>query len=67
MQDLAPLRELERQRVAFLDMVSHELRIPLTSIKGSAATALGATQPLDADAARPRWLLNERGVGYRMA
>ena len=27
--------------VAFLDMVSHELRAPLTSIKGSAATALG--------------------------
>ena len=42
MQDLAPLEELERQRAEFLGMVSHELRAPLTSIKGSAATVLGA-------------------------
>ena len=42
MQDLAPLRELERQRAAFIGMVSHELRAPLTSIKGSAATLLEA-------------------------
>ncbi len=42
MQDLAPLEELERQRAAFLGMVSHELRAPLTSIKGSTATVLGA-------------------------
>ena len=32
MQDLAPLRALERQRAEFLGMVSHELRAPLTSI-----------------------------------
>ena len=43
MQDLAPLDELERQRAEFLSMVSHELRAPLTSIKGSAATVLEAT------------------------
>ena len=42
MQDLAPLEELERQRAQFLSMVSHELRAPLTSIKGSSATVLGA-------------------------
>ena len=42
MQDLAPLEALERQRAEFLEMVSHELRAPLTSIKGSAATVLGA-------------------------
>ena len=47
-QDLAPLEELERLRGEFLGMVSHELRAPLTSIKGSAATMLGASQPLDA-------------------
>ena len=47
MQDLAPLEELERSRAQFLSMVSHELRAPLTSIKGSAATVLGATQPLE--------------------
>ena len=40
MQDLAPLDELERLRAEFLGMVSHELRAPLTSIKGSAATLL---------------------------
>ena len=47
MQDLAPLEELERQRAGFLDMVSHELRAPLTSIKGSAATLLEGSSELD--------------------
>ena len=42
MQDLEPLEALERQRAEFLGMVSHELRAPLTSIKGSTATVLGA-------------------------
>ena len=37
MQDLAPLQDLERMRAEFLGMVSHELRVPLTSIKGSTA------------------------------
>ena len=47
MQDLTALEELERSRAEFLSMVSHELRAPLTSVKGSAATVLGATQPLE--------------------
>ena len=47
LQDLEPLEELERQRAGFLDMVSHELRAPLTSIKGSAATLLEASSELD--------------------
>ena len=47
MQDLAPLEELERLRAEFLGMVSHELRAPLTSIKGSAATVLSASPALD--------------------
>ena len=46
-QDTTPLEELERLRAEFLGMVSHELRGPLTSIKGSAATALRASAPLD--------------------
>ena len=46
-QDLAPLEELERLRAEFLGMVSHELRAPLTSIKGSAATVLNAKPELD--------------------
>ena len=40
LQDLTPLEDLERLRAEFLGMVSHELRAPLTSIKGSAATVL---------------------------
>ena len=46
LQDLAPLEELERQRAEFLGMVSHELRAPLTSIKGSAASVLDAAPAL---------------------
>ena len=42
LQDLAPLQELERMRAEFLGLVSHELRAPLTSIKGSTAAVLGA-------------------------
>jgi len=47
MQDLAPLQELERQRAEFISMVSHELRDPLSSIKGSAATLLEDASDLD--------------------
>ncbi|MCY4119576.1 MAG: ATP-binding protein, partial [Acidobacteria bacterium] len=47
LQDLAPLEEIERTRTEFLGMVSHELRAPLTSIKGSTATVLGASPTLD--------------------
>ena len=49
MQDLAPLEELERMRAEFLGLVSHELRAPLTSIKGSASTVLDA-EPLPSQA-----------------
>ena len=45
-QDLAPLEEMERLRAEFLGMVSHELRAPLTSIIGSAATALHSSPAL---------------------
>ncbi len=47
LQDMAPLEELERRRAEFLGMVSHELRAPLTSIKGSTATVLAASRVLD--------------------
>ncbi|MCY4081624.1 MAG: ATP-binding protein [Caldilineaceae bacterium] len=46
LQDLTPLEEIERMRAGFLGMVSHELRRPLTSIKGSAATLLEASSDL---------------------
>ena len=47
LQDMTPLEDLERLRAEFLAMVSHELRAPLTSIKGAAATARGSSTPLD--------------------
>ena len=47
MQDMAAVEELERLRAEFLAMVSHELRAPLTSIKGSAASVLGSSADLD--------------------
>ena len=47
LQDLAPLEELERLRADFLGMVSHELRAPLTSIKGATTTVLRAARVLD--------------------
>ena len=46
-QDMTPLEDLQRLRAEFLGMVSHELRTPLTTIKGSAATVLGASSALD--------------------
>ncbi len=48
LQDMTPVEELERQRVEFLAVVSHELRAPLTSIKGSAAALLRPAPVLDA-------------------
>ena len=47
LQDMTPLEELERLRAEFLGMVSHELRVPLTSIRGSATTLLEASPNLD--------------------
>ena len=46
-QDMTPLEELERQRAQFLGMISHELRGPLTSIKGSAAILLESPSSLE--------------------
>ena len=47
-QDLAPFEELERMRTELLAVVSHELRLPLTSIKGSTAALLGDSPDMDA-------------------
>ena len=46
-QDMTALEELERMQAEFLGMVSHELRAPLTSIKGSADTLLESLTSLD--------------------
>lgn len=46
-QDMTPVEDLERLRAEFLGMVSHELRIPLTSIKGSTTALLDDSSILD--------------------
>lgn len=46
-QDLTPLEELDRLRTELFSTVSHEMRTPLASIKGSAATVLEASEELD--------------------
>ena len=47
LQDMTSLHELEKLRAEFLATVSHELRAPLTSIKGSADTLLESFNSLD--------------------
>ena len=47
MQDMRLLEEVERLRAEFLSMVSHELRMPLTSIRGSVMAMLDNTEGLD--------------------
>ena len=47
LQDMTPLEELERLRAEFLGMVSHELRVPLSSIRGSATALLDASSGLN--------------------
>ena len=47
MQDMADVVETERMRAEFLSMVSHELREPLTSIKGSAVNLRESLDSLD--------------------
>ncbi len=51
-QDMTPLEEVERLGREFLGMVSHELKTPLTAIKGSAATVLGSRRPFSVDETR---------------
>ena len=46
LQDMTPLEELARLRAEFLGIVSHELRVPLTSIRGSATTLMDASADL---------------------
>ena len=47
LQDMADVDEQERLRAEFLAMVSHELRMPLTSIRGAATALLDAAPNLD--------------------
>ena len=45
-QDMTPLAGMERLRAQFLGMVSHELRMPLTSIWGSVMAMLDNSDDL---------------------
>ena len=47
LQDMAPLKEMERMRAEFLAMVSHELRTPLSAVKGSITTLLDPSTTLN--------------------
>ncbi len=47
LQDLTPIQNLERLRAEFLGIVSHELRAPLTAVKGSATTLIQAFDDLE--------------------
>ena len=68
MQDLAALEELERLRVEFLGMVSHEMRAPLAAIKGSGTTLLEEAGRLDAAEMREfhRIIVDEAGRMRRL-
>ena len=66
LQDMTPLEELERLRADFLAMVSHELRAPLSSIKGSAATLIGSGDSLDpAEALQFHRIIDEQAEHMR--
>ena len=47
LQDMSAIEELERMRADFLAMVSHELRAPLATIKGSSSTVLDSSTDMD--------------------
>ena len=46
-QDITPLEEMKRQRTEFLHNLSHDLRTPLSAIKGSTSTLLSSTYPFE--------------------
>ena len=47
LQDMTPFEQFDLMRTRFMSMVSHELREPLSAIKGAAATLLEETDELD--------------------
>ncbi len=59
--DSAPIQGMERIQIESLDLVRRELRAPLASIKGSAATALGASPvPSPAEMLQVFRIINEQ-------
>ncbi len=47
LQDRTPVEEVERLRTEFLGMVSHDLQMPLSAIKGSTAALMDESADLD--------------------
>ena len=64
MQDMTPLRELKRLRAELLGMVNNQLRTPLTTIKGSTASVLGALRPLDPAETRQFFRIIDEQTNY---
>ncbi len=64
MQDLASLKQFEQMRADFLAMISHELRAPLSSIKGSAATLVQSGVAFDPAAATQFHRIIEQQADY---
>ena len=57
--------DLERLRSEFLSVVSHELKTPLTAIKGSAAMGLSAEPPSQTEARELFEVINEQAERLR--
>ena len=64
MQDMTPLRELKRLRAELLGVVNNQLRTPLTTIKGSTASVLGALRPLDPAETRQFFRIIDEQTNY---
>jgi PAS domain S-box-containing protein len=59
-------QELESLRRDFLGMVSHELKTPLTAIKGAAAMVLGSEHPISSEDTRDLFqIINEQADKLR--
>ena len=63
-QDAKPPEHTHQLGVELLGTVSQELRTPLTTIKGSAATVLGASPPLDPNETRQFLRIIDRQADY---
>ncbi len=58
MRDISPDKKLERVRADFTDMMMHELRAPLTAIRGAAALLLAGSLPPEDAKKMPRVILD---------
>ena len=64
LQDAKPSEDAHRLGIELLGTVGQELRIPLTTIKGCAATVLSALPPLDANETRQFFRIIDQQADY---